>query len=72
MLVRGKCEVQKCGMHTLRHSFGSYLVSQNVNIAVVSKLMGHKDVSTTYNIYIHVLQQQQIDAVNVFNKKEDK
>ena len=70
MLVRAKCDVKKCGMHTLRHSFGSYLVSQNINIAVVSKLMGHKDVSTTYNIYIHVLQQQQIDAVNVFNKKE--
>lgn len=70
MLIRGKCEVKKCGMHTLRHSFGSYLVSQNVNIAVVSKLMGHKDVSTTYNIYIHVLQQQQVEAINMFNKKE--
>ena len=73
MLVRGNCDVQKCGLHTLRHSFGSYLVSQGVDIATVSKLMGHKDITTTYNVYIHVLQQQQIDAINVFDKeKEDR
>lgn len=72
MLVRGKCDVQKCGLHTLRHSFGSFLVSEGVDIATVSKLMGHRDITTTYNVYIHVLQQQQIDAINVFDKKKDK
>lgn len=70
MLVRGKCDVQKCGLHTLRHSFGSYLVSEGVDIATVSKLMGHRDITTTYNVYIHVLQQQQIDAINMFDKKK--
>lgn len=72
MLIRGNCDVQQCGMHTLRHSFGSYLVSEGVDIATVSKLMGHRDVSTTYNVYIHVLQQQQIDAISVFDKNNDK
>lgn len=72
MLVRGKCDVQKCGLHTLRHSFGSYLVSEGVDIATVSKLMGHRDITTTYNVYIHVLQQQQIDAINVFDKNKTK
>ena len=70
MLVRGKCSVKKCGLHSLRHSFGSYLVSEGVDIATVSRLMGHKDITTTYNVYIHVLQQKQIDAINVFNKEE--
>lgn len=72
MLVRGNCDVQQCGMHTLRHSFGSYLVSEGVDISTVSKLMGHRDVSTTYNVYIHVLQQQQIDAISVFDKNNTK
>lgn len=72
MLTRGKCDVQKCGLHTLRHSFGSYLVSEGVDIATVSKLMGHRDITTTYNVYIHVLQQQQIDAINVFDKNKTK
>ena len=71
MLVRAKCDVQKCGLHALRHSFGSFLVSEGVDIATVSKLMGHRDITTTYNIYIHVLQQQQIDAINVFDKKKE-
>ena len=71
MLKRSRCSVSECGLHSLRHSFGSYLFSQGIDIAIVSKLLGHKDVSTTYNIYIHVLQQQQIDAVSIFNKKED-
>ena len=72
MLVRAKCDVQKCGLHSLRHSFGSYLVSEGIDIATVSKLMGHKDITTTYNVYIHVLQQKQIDAINVFNKNNKK
>lgn len=69
MLVRGKCSVKKCGLHSLRHSFGSFLVSKGVDIATVSTLMGHEDITTTYNVYTHVLKQQQIDAIKVFDNK---
>ena len=72
MLIRANCEVKHCGMHSLRHSFGSYLVSQGVDISVVSKLMGHKNISVTYNVYIHILNQSQIDAINMFNKEQNK
>ena len=71
MLIRANCEVKHCGMHSLRHSFGSYLVSQGVDISVVSKLMGHKNISVTYNVYIHILNQSQIDAINMFNKEQN-
>lgn len=69
MLVRGKCSVKKCGLHSLRHSFGSFLVSKGVDIATVSTLMGHEDITTTYNVYTHVLKQQQIDAIKVFDNE---
>lgn len=51
--------VAACGLadrdvtpHTLRHTFATQLVRQSVDIATVSKLMGHKDIKTTM-IYIH-------------------
>jgi len=47
--------------HTLRHSFATHLLEVGVNIRVVQKLMGHRDVKTT-EIYTHVLQRN-LDAV---------
>lgn len=69
MLVRAECEVQQCGLHALRHSFGSYLVSEGVDISIVSRLMGHKNIMVTYNIYIHVLKKSQIAAIKLFDPK---
>ena len=59
--------LDKPSVHDLRHSFGSELIKQNVDIKVISKLMGHADVTTTYNIYIHILDEQCCSAVDIFN-----
>ncbi len=54
--------------HSLRHGYGSILLSKGVDIKTVSVLLGHKDVSTTYNIYIHVLEKDKEQAVeNAFD-----
>ena len=39
MLVSAGCKIQNASVHDLRHSFGSELIKQNVDIKVVSKLM---------------------------------
>lgn len=67
MLVNANCSVKHCGLHALRHSFGSYLLASGIDIKVVSILMGHKDVSTTYNYYIHISNQQLIEATTIFD-----
>lgn len=51
-------------LHTLRHTFGSYMLRHGTPIEVVSKLMGHSNVKVTYDKYIHVLQEQEALAMN--------
>lgn len=42
--------------HTLRHSFASYLVSININLAKIQQWLGHSSSKTT-EIYCHVMQE---------------
>ena len=63
MLIRAGCSTQNCTPHGLRHSFGSALLRKGVDIKIVSKLLGHKDITVTYNVYIHIMKEQEIQAV---------
>ena len=47
------------GIHSFRHTFASLLVNQGVDIVTVSGALGHSSVSTTGNIYCHILEQAQ-------------
>ena len=51
-------------MHTLRHTFGSVMIRRGVGVEVVSKLMGHSNVSITYSIYIHSIQEEEVKAMD--------
>ena len=63
IMSRAGCSIPYCTVHELRHTFGSLLVKKNVDIKIVSELLGHKDVSTTYNIYVHILNEQKVSAL---------
>ncbi len=56
---------EKVTLHTLRHTFGSVLVRRGVGIEVVSSLMGHANISITYQKYIHVVQEQKAKAMSM-------
>jgi integrase len=71
MQVRANCKVKKCGLHPLRHSFGSYLILSGADIKVVSEILGHKDVAFTYKTYIHIINKQKMSAISLMNKKPD-
>lgn len=55
---------KKVTCHILRHSFASFLVSKNVNVVKISKLLGHADVRTT-SVYMHTNTQELKEAVNL-------
>lgn len=55
-------------LHTMRHTYASQLFKKKIDIKIISKLLGHKDVSTTYNIYVHFIDNIVEDSVQVLNE----
>jgi integrase len=47
--------LQRVRLHDLRHFVATELGDGGVPIATISKRLGHRDVSTTLNIYTHAL-----------------
>ena len=68
MLIRAGCKVEDCGLHAIRHSFGSMLLSQHVDLKTISVLLGHKDIQTTANIYLDVSDDLAVNSVELLNK----
>ncbi len=66
-LVLTKANIEHCGLHILRHSFGSSLIRKGIDISVISKLMGHSSPAITRAKYIHVLKEQQIEAIKLLD-----
>lgn len=56
---------KKVTLHTLRHTFGSTLLRKGINIEVISKLMGHANISITYNKYIHAIKEEEARAMKM-------
>ena len=71
ILTRADINPVGFGLHDLRHSFGSMLLqkgwetNQPVDIKVISELLGHKDVSITYNTYLHIMNTHKSEVMNL-------
>lgn len=73
MLKNVGIECNNLGLHDLRHTYASYQLRHGVDPIVVSKLIGHKSPETTMRIYAHVIEEQKIKAVEIFDAdKPDK
>ncbi|MBE6852696.1 MAG: site-specific integrase [Ruminococcus sp.] len=62
-VILKNCNLPRTGMHTLRHSFASKLFRLGVDIKIISDILGHSDISITYDTYVHVTQEQKMKAV---------
>lgn len=58
-------DLQHCGIlfHKLRHCYATNMLDSGVDINVISKLLGHINLSTTCNIYVKVNLQLKVEAV---------
>ena len=53
--------------HTLRHTHATYLLYRGVDMRTVSERLGHSKVSTTMDIYAHVLPGRDAEAAAAFD-----
>ena len=71
--VSKRCEIKNVNPHALRHTMASMLYFNGVDSVSISKRLGHAQVSTTANIYAHVMEeadQRNADILaDVFLKK---
>ena len=61
-----KAKINDFRFHDLRHTFGSYLVMQGVDLKTVQQIMGHKDIRTTMR-YAHLSPEYVQKAVETLD-----
>ncbi len=60
--LQNRAGLPHCRFHDLRHLCASIMLLQGVNVKVAQERLGHKDISTTLNIYSHVLPSSAKEA----------
>ena len=70
--IRIKAGISKhATMHTLRHSFATHLLEQNVNILIIKRLLGHTALKTTF-MYLHLAKDYIDNFINPLDTLFDK
>ena len=62
--LQERANLPKCRFHDLRHLCASIMLLHGVNVKVAQERLGHKDISTTMNIYSHVLPSSAKEAAD--------
>ena len=57
-----KLDIQNASLHTLRHTFASMCVMNNVDLYTIKEFLGHSRVATT-EIYTHVSQEYKLNSI---------
>lgn len=63
-----KLKIPYKSMHALRHSWATRALEANIDVQTVSKMLGHKSVATTMDIYQSVFSERKIEAANIMNQ----
>lgn len=56
--ILSEAGIEDCHIHDLRHTNATYQLASGVDIATVSEMLGHADISTTKRIYAHVIEDR--------------
>ena len=68
--IKDKVKLNHCiKFHGLRHTFATTLIENKVDIKTTSTILGHSDISTTLNLYVHPSDEAKRDAMNTGLKR---
>lgn len=70
-LILSALGMDRVGVHTLRHTFATMLFYNGCELKVVSEILGHSNTKITENIYIHIIKQQKVKAIQSIDKYSD-
>jgi integrase len=56
------------GLHALRHTHVSHLISTGVDVVKISRRVGHSDIATTLNVYAHLFDAREDKAAEAINE----
>lgn len=63
-----KLELPKLKFHGLRHSFATRCIESNCDYKTVSVILGHSNISTTLNLYVHPNMEQKKKCIEQMTK----
>ena len=69
--IYDKAGIEGATMHTLRHTYATRCFEAGVDIKAISEQLGHANVKTTYNVYVHLLDDtkaKEIDKLEELDK----
>jgi integrase len=66
-LIAKKAGLNKSSLHSLRHSYGSLLLSAGVPLPTVSKLLGHSSTYVTATVYSHAIAKDEAAAAETWD-----
>ncbi len=64
-----RLDIPRIRFHGLRHTFATRLIEAKVDVKTVSVLLGHSDITTTMNTYVHPDRDQKENAISAMLKR---
>ena len=62
--ISHKCGLRVIKYHGLRHTFATLMIEGKTDVKTVASLLGHSDVSTTLNTYVHPSEESKRKSID--------
>jgi integrase len=67
-VAAARAGLPKAGLHTLRHSAASVMLTHGVPLKVVSEILGHSSIAITGDVYGHVAPDISREAIDILGQ----